>query len=156
MQIETDQLANFIFLENKTDKYINIEIDGIRDSRDMFMFCLELLYKGISMMYDTQQTGIDIDGLTEDQFKAIKQKLLLAGIDVNLHMEPIRSPVVITHPTKQHVVDEPIVLGSTQPQTYTLEHHHLVISTERAMYDISFALVHNTAAIDRMSRHRTQ
>jgi|688.fasta_scaffold472443_2 hypothetical protein len=156
MQVETDQLAKFIFLDNKSEKLVNIEIDGVKNNRDMFMFCTELLYKGIQYLYDHDKSGIDIDGLTDEQFKHIQKRLLLTGIEVVLRCEVLplqqENPIISMKrvPSKQHMVENPIVLGhcSSTP----LDHHHLVISTEKAVYDISFKLVHGSAALEKMKR----
>lgn len=128
MRVETSQLAEFIFKKNTSKKLINIEVDGIKDTKDMFMFCVELLYHGISIMCGGPP--INLDEMSHADFAQIKEHLLLAGIEVHVDVT-LHGSIKGEH--------------SVQQPSSGLEKHHMILSTSKATYDVSFKLVHNIA-----------
>lgn len=145
MRIQLDELAQFIFVENTKNKLVGIQIDGIQSTSDMFSFCVDLLYKGLHLLYGVEKVNDDgsrqftvrIDEITMDQFEKIKDRLRLAGIEVNLAVKDVgaRKNCMYTEIEMQH---------SEAP---LLEHHHMIVAMVKTVYDISFKLIHNVKPI---------
>jgi hypothetical protein len=145
MRIQIDELAQFIFVENTKNKLVGIQIDGISSTSDMFSFCVDLLYKGLHLLYGNEKVLEDgsrkftvrIDEITMDQFDKIKDRLRLAGIEVNLTIKEVgaRKNCIYTEIEMQHT-EAPL-----------LEHHHMIVAMEKAVYDIFFKLIHNVKPI---------
>lgn len=129
MRVETPQLAEFIFKNNTSKKLINIEVDGIKDTKDMFMFCVELLYHGIGIMCGGPP--INLDDMSHADFAKIKEHLVLAGIEVNVDV------------TLHGSIKED---NSVKQPSSGLEKHHMILTTSKATYDVWFKLVHNVGS----------
>lgn len=157
MRVELHELAKYIFLQN-TDGNVVLEVDGITTVSDMFCFCIELLYKGLHLLFghshynenDELKEYVNIDALSIDDFQIVKQKMLCAGIDVTLNVIPIVVSSTAEEAPKRSVITEIEVPmhglvhhGYKSAHDAPLHHHHLVMTTEKAKYDISFKLVHN-------------
>lgn len=83
LEIEVDQLADFLFIKNSKDAIIDLELGGIEDNKDLFYFCLDLFCKGLILLFGKDNSLI-IEDISQDQFMIIKQKLSNAGIGVSL------------------------------------------------------------------------
>lgn len=147
MRIQLEELAKFIFVENTENKLVGIQIvEGIQNTFDMFSFCVDLLYKGLHLLYGTEKVfengtkrmTVRIEDITMDQFMKIKEKLRLAAIEVNLSItEGVTKPNCIYTEIEMSQSETPPVL----------EQHHMIVSTEKRTYDISFKLIHNVKDI---------
>lgn len=88
LELKVDDLANFVFVKNVNNAVIQLELDGLRDAYDMFCFCVDLLCKGLVILYGGEDQKLDIDALTMEQFLHIRQKMLCMGFDVHLDASP--------------------------------------------------------------------
>lgn len=90
------ELVRYIFIENKTDAkvYMNIPYGehGIRDNHDLFVFCLDLLCKGLVLLYGDEQNKVPIDSLSQEQLAFVTRKLLNAGILLKVETQEIITP----------------------------------------------------------------
>lgn len=90
------ELVRYMFIENKTDTkvYMNIPYGehGIRDNHDLFVFCLDLLCKGLVLLYGDEQNKVPIDSLSQDQLAYVTMKLLNAGILLKVETKEIITP----------------------------------------------------------------
>ena len=87
IDIEVDQLSDFIFLENKNNSLIELELGGIENNKDLFCFMLDLFCKGLVKVYG-HDNQVEVDNLTIDDFLFIKKKMECAGIRVVLDVKP--------------------------------------------------------------------
>lgn len=83
IEIEVDQLAHFMFIENKTDAIVELSLGGIEDNKDFFYFCHDLFCKGLVLLYGNDNRLI-INDVTMEQFLNVKAKMANAGIHVKL------------------------------------------------------------------------
>jgi hypothetical protein len=78
-----DNFARFIFCEND-GRPVDIHIHGLDTSRDLFKLCLDLLCKGLFLLYGKDKGGdkgvLCLDDITLDDFDVVQQKLKHAGI----------------------------------------------------------------------------
>lgn len=78
-----DNLAEFIFLRNKNNAEVYLQLNGIEDIKDLFFFCLDLFCKGLVLLYG-EGNRVDLETMSMEKFIDIKHKMSLAGIDVQL------------------------------------------------------------------------
>lgn len=83
IELEVDQLAEFLFKKNLNNAVIELSLGGIEDNKDMFYFCLDVFCKGLVMMFG-KDNRLVVNDITLDQFDLVKQKMKNAGIDVTL------------------------------------------------------------------------
>jgi hypothetical protein len=155
MRVELEALAKYIFVENVNDNYVHIEVDGIGNAHDMFCFCVELMYKGLHLLYGNDvQDGenvkhvINIDNISIEQFATFQRKMRLAGVDVSLQVIPIEDtsqapPIRDMHTEIEMPLPPHISMSHGFPPEIELSNHHLVLTTEKSKYDISFKLIYN-------------
>lgn len=85
MEIEVDQLADVLFVQNINNSVVEMSLGGIEDNKDLFYFCLDLFCKGLVILFGKNNTII-INDITSDQFELIKTKMGNAGIRVDLNV----------------------------------------------------------------------
>lgn len=83
IEIEVDQLAEFLFKLNTSNAVAELSLGGIEDNKDLFYFCHDLFCKGLVMLFGNESKVI-INDLTTEQFQAVKQKMANAGINITL------------------------------------------------------------------------
>ena len=86
VDMEVDDFASFIFLKNKNDAIIELSLGGVENMKDMFCFLVDLLCKGLVLLFAKETYRIEIDELSINDFQLLKKKMSLAGIDVKLNM----------------------------------------------------------------------
>lgn len=85
VDMHVNDLAEFMFTKNKNNALIELSLGGIENNKDLFFFCLDLFCKGLVILYGTDNK-VDLDSITMEQFGDIKNKMELAGIQVNLEL----------------------------------------------------------------------
>jgi hypothetical protein len=84
---DIDALAKFIFIDNKDNHTIDLIIEeGCSSTKELFFICVELLTKGLKLLYADTDDKVDLKNITMDQLKYIKSKLLLVKIDFEINM----------------------------------------------------------------------
>jgi hypothetical protein len=93
VDMSVNDLASFLFIRNVDNKSISININegGIQNTRDLFCFCLDLLFKGLILLYG-EDNKVLVNALTLEQFDVIKRKLRCANIECHLEIIPLETP----------------------------------------------------------------
>jgi len=86
VDMQIGDFAYFMFKENINNAIIELSLEGIENNKDLFFFFVDLLCKGLVLLYG-KDNRIELNLLTLDDFKIIKNKMILAGIQVNLNVE---------------------------------------------------------------------
>lgn len=84
--MHVDSLADFIFLKNKNNAEVFLQLNGLEDIKDLFFFCLDLFCKGLVLLFG-DNNRIDLETMTMEKFDIIRKKMELAGLDVHLQTE---------------------------------------------------------------------
>lgn len=85
-----NDFADIIFIKNTKDIPIQIECPDFENTKDLYMFCVELTFKGIQVLYGSDSSNnVDITALTETEIEFVRKKLLNAGIETNLTFNQI-------------------------------------------------------------------
>jgi hypothetical protein len=130
IEMHVDDLAEFLYVKNKSNARINLDLQGIEDIKDLFCFCIDLLCKGL--IYVCNNTNIDLDTITEDKFKLTSDKLSRTGIQTNLSI----NPNIENLPSQ---VDMGIAF--TNPAITNLCDHEFKIVTINNVYKVKFEII---------------
>lgn len=77
------EFSEYMFLHNINNRKIQLNLEGIEDNKDLFLFFIDLFCKGLVLCYG-QNNSVDFDTLDLDKFAHIKTKMGNAGIIINL------------------------------------------------------------------------
>lgn len=90
MEMHINHLADFMFLKNTNNTIIELELNGVEDNKDLFFFLVDLFCKGLVLLFGTDNK-VEVGNLSMEDFNTVKQKMALAGVDVNLLITEITS-----------------------------------------------------------------
>jgi hypothetical protein len=88
VELEVSELAEFMFKRNENNVVLELSLGGIENNKDLFYFILDLFCKGLVMMYGNESNSVDVDTITYENFMTIKEKMLCAGININMEHYP--------------------------------------------------------------------
>jgi len=86
--VSINDIARVIFLQNSGDAKIVLDIDGLENTKDIFCFCLDLLCKGMVLVYG-KDDKVSISDLSIEQFQYLSKRMELAGFKVLLNIQPM-------------------------------------------------------------------
>lgn len=132
VEMEVDDLADFMFRKNKTDARLELELNGIEDAKDLFCFCVDLMCKGLVMTCaEPGQTTVDLDEVSMEQFVLLSRKMALGGIIVKLKVDSndLNTPSMIDMGSKYK-----------DPNKYDLSDYEFTITTPKHIYTVGFEL----------------
>lgn len=134
MEATMSGLVEYVFRNEKNTKiYLNLPFgeDGIRNDHDLFLFFVDLLCKGLVLLYGNGGQRVLIDNLSFENIDYVKSKLKNAGVILNIQ-------------TKEVIGDKSIVVKPaivSEGNTNTLKDYVLRIVTNGLEYNISFELL---------------
>lgn len=137
VEIEVDELAKILFIDNVNDSNIYLSLGGIENNKDLFYFCLDIFCKGLVIMFGSSNR-IDLESLTLEQFDEVKRKISNAGINVKLKVyEDIKDESETPVVNILHLEN----LSNNLP----LHEYTFVIRTTQFTYEVGFELFHNAS-----------
>lgn len=139
VEIEVDELAKVIFLDNTNDAEIHLSLGGVENNKDLFYFCLDLFCKGLVLLFGSAKR-VELEELTLEQFEIVRRKIANAGISVKLKVyEDIPISEEETKPTLNisHLED--------LSNDLNLPEYTFIVRTPTMVYQINFELFHNTS-----------
>lgn len=95
VHVSVDDAIELIFVDNVNDAKLELSLDGIETTRDLFYFIVDMAFKGLVRLFGDANRRICIDSITRDQFGQVVRKLRNAGIVCDLLIEPndgLRAP----------------------------------------------------------------
>lgn len=127
-----DHFADFMFVKNTNDAVIELTLPEVTNNKDMFFFLVDLVCKGLVLLFGSNNR-LEISSLGMEDFKTIKHKMGLAGIDVHLSLKEGDdfSPKL----NLQHIED-------TFADNLPLKEYVFKINNVDVAYEISFDLFH--------------
>lgn len=130
-EINIDDLAKFIFMENKDDRLVSITIPLLEDTKELFFFLVDLFCKGLVYLYGDINRVVHLEDLTMEDFNIIKKKMELTGIIVILNVEHLSektSPAINLRGL------------DTMPNNLKLQEYTFTVTTFWSKYSIKFNL----------------
>ena len=82
---EIFKLVEFIFYKNKLGNRIQLDIDGITKTKDLFMFFFEILCKGLVLLYGNNGE-LDIENITIQQLEHAIKMFRCAYVDTQIKL----------------------------------------------------------------------
>jgi hypothetical protein len=147
VDMHINDLAEFMFLRNINDAIIDLSLGGIENNKDLFFFCLDLFCKGLVYLFG-ENGKVDIEKVSLDNFKLVKTKMELAGINVKLD-------VLVEESTTISLVeqdDAPLDIKTynsvniheldSESDDKPLSEYIFTLKFEKMKYNIHFELVH--------------
>lgn len=136
MDLPADYVPHLIFKHNVHNRPIDLTIPDLTSSKDLFMYLVDLLCKGLVCLYGRAENGksvLMLDDLTLEQLEVVKQKLACAGISLHIQIKPKENP------------HTPCCINLPElnafPETLTdLNVFRLVIVSIQFMYEVRFEL----------------
>lgn len=132
IDVEVDELSDFIFLKNTNDAIIELELGGIENNKDLFCFLLDLFCKGLVKVYG-HNNQVEVDNLAMEDFVYMKKKLECAGIRVMLDIKPNKEEL-------------PLGVNSTQiknlPENLQLSEYRFMVVSKLHVISIHYELFH--------------
>ena len=138
VEMSVDNLAEFLFLRNVNDAMIELSLDGLQNAKDFFFFSLDLFCKGLIHMYGNGNNIVHIQDLQLEDFVRIKDKLRLAGIDVQLDIQP---PDVDVEPLELQLNLQEL---RDAPDNLPLKDYVFILKCSEFTYTVQFDVIHNT------------
>jgi hypothetical protein len=140
VELEIDELANFMFKRNDNNVVLELSLGGIENNKDLFYFILDLFCKGLVMMFGNETNSVDVDTITFDNFLSIKEKMLCAGIQINMEHYPNDIPLNDENISKRAIIntDEINEAEDNKP----LNEYIFKLYSLKNQYIISFSLIH--------------
>lgn len=132
VDMEVDELANFIFVKNVNNAIIELSLGGVENNKDLFCFFVDLLCKGLVLLFGNGNK-VSVDQLTLDDFEKIKKKLACAGIRAMLECTENNGDIVGVnlYELEKHADDDP------------LESFMLKLTSDTMVYKVMFSLSQN-------------
>jgi hypothetical protein len=139
MQVGIDDLAQYVFVKHNPKYRIDLTVvKGLETSKDLFCFCLDLLCKGLVLLFGAEDNRVVVENLTRDQFDAVNERLRLMGIECKLDVQPIEAPLSIQERVRR--LGEIYHMANDLP----LADYVLELVSNQAIFKISFNVFHNT------------
>jgi hypothetical protein len=126
------ETLDFIFLKNVRDLPIKLNLWQLDGPYDLFLFFIDIVCKGLVLLYGEGITRIRFDTITREQIMYVTKKLKNAGIELVIETRPIN--------TDNNVNMCPIYIVKAPPET-SLTDFKLVMALPECYYDISFKLI---------------
>lgn len=137
-QIEASvkDLVQYIFIDNKHDNKVLMNLpqgeSGIRNNHDLFVFFVDLLCKGLVMLYGNADNKVPLETLTTEQLGYVTHKLRNAAIDLKVTTREVVSP------DGNPVLMKPCIYKG---DTEELNSYSLRLVTQNIEYNIQFELL---------------
>ena len=131
VDMEVDDFAVFMFKRNVNDAVIELALGGVENTKDLFCFLVDLLCKGLVILFSKELNRIEVDDLTLEDFQVVKKKMGLAGIDVILNLLPNEDHI----PPSVNIRDIDFL-----PENDPLETYKFRVVSFTIIYEIRFAI----------------
>lgn len=115
----------FMFVENTKDQPVYLNVPQLSEAYDLFLFFVDLLCKGLVLLYG-EGGRLIIDKVTQEQMAVVIKKLKNAGIELTIdctqantqttpHEQPAppQAPYIITPPGARNVSDYKLIINSS-------------------------------------------
>lgn len=135
-----EALVEYLFLNNKNDSKVFLNIpygdDGVRNNHDLFMFFVDMLIKGLVLLYGNEERKVPLDNLTREQLEYVQQKMKNAGVELKVNIAPVVIPPESEAPPQPLNLRPCIIKGETDE----LMDYKLRVVSNNIEYTIQFEL----------------
>ena len=140
--IKINQLAQYIFLKNKLDKPIILNIEkGIDTTNDLYHLCLDLFCKGLVIVFGTNNK-IELNKLTLEELQQIIKKLRNANIVTHIDIQSVDEMYEqkkISTKDPRRIIEESLQ-NSKENNSQDLESYKFNLILDNSLYIIHFSI----------------
>lgn len=143
VEMEVDDLAEFMFKRNTNNVVLDLSLGGIENNKELFFFILDLFCKGLVLLFGQDTKSVDVDTITYENFNEIREKMMCAGININMAHYPC--DIVLEDGTSVEMSKRTLLNLdeiNEAPDDKPLEEYQFKLLTLKNQYIISFNLVH--------------
>jgi hypothetical protein len=139
VNMNLNDLADFVFKKNDTNIQVDLSINGIDNTRDLFCFCLDILCKGLILLFG-KDNRVAIDEVSQEEFKMVQDKMRCVGIQCNLEVIDVELPPenLIDLWTQNFLNVQRVRL---ERENGNLEDYHFDLQTSDKIFKISFKIL---------------
>ena len=104
MEVSAEDFPRLVFIDNKNDVRLCMNIESsINTARELFEFLVDILVKGIVLLYGDETSRVDLGKLGPKELSVISQKLANAGITllVDVNDQDVKLPPGVAFEIKQ-------------------------------------------------------
>lgn len=141
-----DNFARFIFCVND-GRPVDIQVRGLETNRDLFKLCLDLLCKGLFLLYGKEKEVLCLDDITMDDFLVVQQKLKHAGIQCLLETYPLEECSEDTLDLWTQNFLNLQAMDAKDPTKLQLSDYVFELQTSTHIYKIRFEVFHSVPNI---------
>lgn len=135
-----DELAEFLFIENKEFKNVSMSLD-LPNSKELFFLCYDLFLKGLVLMFG-EDNKVEIHKVTLDDFLELKKRLKCANIDCDLQVVSVETdPKEIPGISSQNFLN--LLYIDNGPDKHSLRDYKFELQTPNSIYTIKFDITYN-------------
>lgn len=124
------EFSEYMFKNNTNNRKIQLNLEGIENNKDLFLFFIDLFCKGLVICFG-ENNSIDFDTLDLDKFAYIKQKMGNAGIHINLSID--QNPIYMNTSINSAEID-------SQDPNKSVHEYVFKIYKGELTYNITFTL----------------
>lgn len=137
--MDVNDLADFVFKQNQSNKHVNLTINGIDTTKDLFCFCLDMLCKGLVLLHG-QDNRVAINSLSMEQFAEVQNKMRCLGIDCTLAVFKADTPAetLLDLWTQNFLNVQKVRMSDDNAR---LEDYRFDLQTSDTIYKITFKLL---------------
>lgn len=141
-----DNFARFIFCENDGHT-IDFSISGLKTSRDLFKLCLDLLCKGLFLLYGGEKETLCLDDISMEDFAVVQEKMKRVGIRCILESYALEecSEDQLDLWTQNFLNMQS--LEAMDPSSLSLSDYVFELQTSKFIYKIKFEVFHSVPNI---------
>jgi hypothetical protein len=130
--MDVNEFAEFVFVKNVNDVLVELSLGGVENNLDLFCFLVDLMCKGLVFLFGGPSKKVILDSISMQDFEKIRHKMSLAGIKINLNLQPNDSNM----PVCMNVAD-----FAQFPPNDPLESYKFKLTTLAYLFVISFEIV---------------
>jgi hypothetical protein len=112
VDVGIDQLATYVFFENKQNKIIHLDLHGIENTKDLFCFLFDLFCKGLVTLYGNERRQVDFVNVSMQDILYVVDRLKYAKVRCILTEKTIEqlAPLLSLSPEEQDLISPAMVL----------------------------------------------
>lgn len=140
--MDFSDFASYLFLQNAEGKVLEINLHGIQNSKELFCFSLDMLCKGLVLLYGNDNK-VSLKELSIDNFYTVSKKLKAIGIECHLDLVEVETPTDnLVDLWSQNFLNMQMV--NDMPDDLPLDAYTFELQTASHIYKITFSTTHNT------------
>jgi hypothetical protein len=100
MHANLEDLANLVFLLNHENKFIDLTLPNLENTKELFFFCVNLFCRGLSLLMGDDGTRVSISHVTFEVMNKASDRIKYVGIQpilTHLNNDDARVPVTGTN-----------------------------------------------------------